>query len=238
MEEKGLVPTWSYSRLKNFEKCPFMVFLSAVEKAARPEADESSPLVRGIKIHKEAEDYVQGVVGELPTSLRKLSTQFEDLRAKYSEGSVEIEGDWGFTEDWEITDWFGKDVWARIKLDAIIHHDKHSAEVIDHKTGKSFGNEVPHIQQGQIYAIAAFMRYPDLEFVTTQFWFIDEGKIKHKKNYSRTKAMKLLPSWTKRAEALTQATYFKSKPNVMNCRYCDYSPNGNGTGECVYGVEV
>ena len=37
-----------------------------------------------------------------------------------------------------------KDVWARIKLDAIVHEDETSARVIDYKTGRQFGNEIAH----------------------------------------------------------------------------------------------
>lgn len=233
----GLVSAWSYSTLKQFEKCPHSIFLSKVEKIPRAELSEDSPLNRGIKIHKHAEDYVQGIIDELPPSLRKLSTQFEELRELYSQGSVEVEGDWGFDKDWGVVDWFANNVWARIKCDVVVHLDQHSARIIDHKTGKSFGNEVAHTQQGQVYAIAAFMRFPDLEFIDVEFWYIDEGK-QTRKHYSREKAMKLLPRWTERANAMTDCTYFKAKPNKMNCKWCDYGPNGNGTGDCIYGVEM
>ena len=92
----------------------------------------------------------------------KFEKQFADLRAGYLDGTVELEGEWGFTTDWEPTGWLSDDTWARIKLDAYVKQDKTSARVIDYKTGKRFGNEIAHSQQCLLYAIAAFARDPDL----------------------------------------------------------------------------
>ena len=89
---------------------------------------------------------------------RQFEKEFAELRAGSLEGTVELEGQWGFTIDWTPTGWLSEDTWARIKLDAYVKEDDSSARVIDYKTGKRFGNEITHSQQCLLYAIGAFMK--------------------------------------------------------------------------------
>ena len=67
---------------------------------------------------------MDGRIEEFPDSLiNKFEKQFADLRAGYLDGTVELEGEWGFTTDWEPTGWLSDDTWARIKLDAYVKED-------------------------------------------------------------------------------------------------------------------
>ena len=124
----GQIPTWSFSGLKVFEECAFRSFLSKVQKIPEPTNPAAS---RGTKIHEEAEAYVKGELGEMPETLKKFEDDFDQLRTFYAEAKVELEGEWGFTLDWEPTAWVGKDTWARVKLDAIVFEDDSSVRVID-----------------------------------------------------------------------------------------------------------
>ena len=143
-EELGLVRSWSYSGLKVYETCPYRTYISKVKKVW----EESGPAAeRGSRIHELAEDYVQTKIVELPEELKKFTPQFEELRKLFVEGKVEVEGEWGFNLDWAPTGWMEPDTWARVKLDAIVHESETSARVIDHKTGKKWGNEIAHGQQ-------------------------------------------------------------------------------------------
>lgn len=231
------VNAWSFSRLSNFERCPYSVYLASIAKEPGPEKDPDKETAadRGSRIHKEAEDYVQNEIEDLPHTLRKLEPEFKMLREMYHEGILEIEQDWGFDQNWETCGFFDDNVWLRVKCDVVIHHDEKTATVIDHKTGKSFGNEVKHISQGQLYAIATFMKYPKLERIDVEFWYIDEGKTK-KKSYTRSKIIAPLERFNNRGLALTTCVSFQPKPNIHNCMWCDYGPN-KGTGVCTYGVE-
>lgn len=232
------ITAWSYSRLKNFEKCPYQVYLGTVMKEPGPDKDPTveTPADRGSRIHKEAEDYVQGLMPELPKSLRKFEGEFKALREQFTESLLEIEQDWGFDNQWARCDWFGDEIWLRVKCDVVVHYDDKDLTIIDHKTGKKFGNEVPHIQQAQLYAISAFMRYPEAENISVEFWYLDEGT-KLKKLYTRSSIIQPLNRFTERAEKLTSCIEFKPKANKFNCKWCDYGPN-KGTGSCPYGVEA
>lgn len=231
------IPAWSFSRLSNFERCPYSVYLASIAKEPRPEPDpnKESAADRGSRIHLAAENYVQGETKELAKELKKVEKDLNMYRDMYEEGIVEVESDWGFTIDWESCGFFDNNVWLRVKCDLVIHHDTETATVVDYKTGKSFGNEVKHISQGQLYAIATFMKYPNLQRIDVEFLYTDEGKSK-KKSYSRDKIVKPLEKFNKRGLALTTTVVFNAKPNVHNCRWCDYGPN-KGTGVCTYGVE-
>ena len=227
----------SYSKVKNFEKCPYKIFLSGVKHEKGPERDEDHPAERGERIHKEAEHYVQGAIETLPASLKKLKEEFKVLRESYSEGHIKVEDEWAFDKDWNVlSDWFGKDVWLRMKADVIEFFDKSGALITDYKTGKKFGNEVPHTQQGQLYAIGAFMKYPELDVVDVEFWYLDEGK-KTRKTYTRDQIGRFLARFMERFNKLTTCVNFTPKPNIHNCKWCDYGPE-KGTNVCPYGVNI
>jgi hypothetical protein len=106
----------------------------------------------------------------------------------------------------------------------------------DYKTGKKFGNEVTHNQQGQLYAIGSFMRYPTLEICDVEFIYLDHGIKSKKKTYTREKIMKFLPMWQKRADRLTSDEEFRPKPNKINCKWCPFGPQ-NGDSSCEWGVD-
>ena len=132
-----------------------------------------------------------------------------------------LEGDWGFTRDWEPSPWVAKQTWGRAKLDVFIEFDETCGKVIDHKTGKKYGNEITHNFQGMTYAIASFMRYPQMQYIETEFWYLDHG-LTLNNSYTREQAMVMLPNVTARAEKLTSCVDFKPHPSKMNCRFCNY----------------
>ena len=196
-EELGLIPAWSYSTLKTYEGCPYRLYINKVKKI---QEDYGEAAARGTLIHEEAEAYVKAELAELPDSLKKFSSQFSLLRDQYAESNVELEGEWGFTIDWEPCGWMDRNVWARVKLDAILH---------------------AHSQQGLVYAIATFFRYPELESLNTEFWYLDHGGTLEKV-YTRAEAMMFMPKLQERALDLTTATRFRPNPSQYNCKWCSY----------------
>ena len=190
----GLIPAWSHSTLKTFETCAYRSYIA---KVRRIQEDYGPAAARGSEIHGLAEDYVQAKIAELP------------------------KGEWGFTIEWEACHWMAKDVWARIKLDAIVHETETSARVIDYKTGKMFGNEISHSQQALTYAIGSFFRYPDLQHVQTELWYLDHGETT-RQAYTRDEAMIFMPKLHERAIVMTTATKFPPNPSSYSCKWCFY----------------
>lgn len=220
----GSVDTWSYSTIKKFEECPYSVYLSKVEKMPRAESNAAD---RGTRIHQEAEDYLIGNDDKLPESLSKFTTDFEMLRGMYNEGIVEVEEDWGFTREWNICEWEDDDIWGKMKLDSFINFPDDCATVIDFKTGRKFGNEIKHTDQGIFYTVGAFMRYPqEVNAVQVEFWYLDKG-VKLVKYYTREEGTYLIRNVERRATALTTATTFEPTPSKETCRWCDHNINDN-----------
>jgi hypothetical protein len=231
----GPIAVWSFSTLMKYESCPYSMYLKDVRKEPSPPKpdDPRTPWVRGQRIHDEAEAFIKGE-GALTHDLRHQAECLEHLKAQFAQGNVQCEGPWGFNLNWAPADFFGKDVWARMKLDVSQHIDKYTMKVIDWKSGKKFGNELKHIQQGQSYMIGTFMRYPEVDLVEVEFRYTDLASNNVlSKQYTRNGLLQYLEKFNKRALAMTTAQEFPPKPSRQNCRYCDYGKE-NGTGACQF----
>lgn len=231
--QQGPVSAWSPTLVKKFNACRHRIFIGKVKKVKEP---SSEPAQRGIEIHDKAEHFVDGRIPELPPELAKFTGSFKKLREAYNENRVSLEGDWGFDIDWKPCGFFDKEVWLRIKLDACEFSDlpenSEHAVVIDYKTGKKFGNELDHGFQGLCYAIGTFMRYPKLQRIDTEFWYLDSGDTL-KKSYHRDEVAIFLPRITKKGVAITSCTDFYPNPSPQNCRFCPYKE----MGECEWACE-
>jgi hypothetical protein len=226
---RGRARAWSYSTLKDYESCPHRIKLK-LEKAPVPEQTEEN---RGTIIHRLCEEFVKGEIEEVPRELRKFEEQFWEDRDSFFEGKMEVEQEWGFTQDWEQCNWF--EAWLRVKCDQVLHLAEHELRITDHKSGKKFGNEVPHLQQAQLYALSAFMRYPKVEAIETEMRYLDEGK-RTLKLWSRDKdCVRLLAQYNKRVGFFQVDTILKPNANRMNCKYCRYGVT-NGSSACAHAV--
>jgi hypothetical protein len=240
--ESPPLKAWSFSRLEVFEKCPKRAELQFVKKITEendPKREEA--LTRGKKVHEAAEQYVRGEIDNLPKELKKFEGKFEEMRKLYATEpeKLVLEENWAFTIDWQPTEWYGEDAWCRMVLDRFewLSDDKTAGELTDYKTGKKEGNEVKHGQQGQLFVLGAFMKYPSLQAVRVKFEYLDHGKTSLPKTYSREQAMTFLSAFERRGKAMTEATVFPPRPNRINCAWCPYGPS-RGNGMCEYGVEA
>ena len=102
-----------------------------------------------------------------------------------------------------------------------------------HNTGKKFGNEIKHAEQTQLYQLAAFLRYPELETIDVELWYTDQDDLTHMK-YTRSQGMRFFQNFNQRGIAMTSAEEFPPSPNVFACKWCPYGPRG--TGDCDKGV--
>ena len=226
---RGRQRAWSYSSLKDYESCPHRIKLK-LEKAPVPQQEEEN---RGTVVHRLCEEFVKGGIDELPRELRKFEEQFWEDRDAFIAGTMEVEQEWGFDQDWEQCSWY--EAWLRVKCDQVHHLAEHELRITDHKTGKKFGNEVPHLQQAQLYALSAFMRYPKVESIETEMRYLDEGK-RTLKLWSRDKdCARLLAQYTKRVGFYQVDSILKPNPNRMNCKYCRYGVT-NGSSACAHAI--
>lgn len=87
----------------------------------------------------------------------------------------------------------------------------------------------------QLYAVVAFMLHPELEVVDVILGFLDDGTRRTKVFTRGKKITMLVARFTERALKMTTCIDFRPKPNIVNCKYCPFGPQG--TNLCIYGVE-
>ena len=222
-----MIKSWSYSKLLDAEQCMLRVKYKHIDHIPEAKAPAAE---RGTQIHQMAEDYVSGKLKKLPPELRHFATEFDVLKHAFKSNNVSLEGEWGFDAEWLPTAY--KTAWLRMKGDAILFQGN-AAVVVDYKTGQSYGNEIKHGEQCLLYAIATFIRYPELDSITVELWYLDKDELTQK-TYTRFEAMRYVQTFTKRANKLVGATEFPPNANWITCKWCSFGPAKGG--QCPYGV--
>ena len=120
-------------------------------------------------------------------------------------------------QDPQPTGWWDADAWLRFKLDVLIIRGTDKAIVADWKTGK----RRPDFDQLEMFALAVFSFWPEVQKVTSMFVWTKENAI-DKETYRRehTDAM-----WTRllsrinRVEKSLETEVWPAKPSGL-CRFC------------------
>lgn len=217
---------WSFSSLDTYDRCPYRYRLRYIDKVPEPEAGPKDPRARGNEIHKQLELYVKGERGDVPVEGKNFQNQLIKLRELYANGMVEVEQQWLYNDKWQRHLGAYKDAWLVIKADVWVNNAPYGV-MIDHKSGKKFGNEVKHVQQLNVYAIGSFFRYPELEIIKGEVWYHDANDVLMV-DYTRNQAMMFLPKLEDRVEKMQNDPLYRPRPNIHSCKYCPYGRNGNG----------
>lgn len=214
---------WGFSKLDTYWTCPAKFKFQFIDKI---KDEGSAAMDRGSAIHGKTEEWLNGWTEELPPEATLFfKEQLEKLRA---EPTKQTEAAWGFNPDWtKRKDWFGKECWLRVKLDAQYLATPKSLRVIDFKTGKY---RVPAQEQVELYAIAGAAVYPDVEEVIAEFWFFDTGET-YEKTYTRAELQALRVKYENFVKPIYADRVFKPTPS-RECRWCQHSRTKGGT--CQY----
>lgn len=223
---------WSFSALDDFEKCKYRTYLKRVQKIpepirALPPGKTEHANDRGSRIHDHAEHYVRGT-GKFIPELKSFTLELDALAREFKKGKVQLEGEWGMSRDWEPAPY--AKAWLRLKLDAILFLSKTEAVAIDYKTGRIFGNEFKHAEQLQLYALVTFLRYPELEVIHTEVWYLDHDEVTTI-TYTRNQALRFKFKWNKRGTEMVNTVDFPPNANIFSCKWCMYGPKGSGVCE-------
>lgn len=233
------IRTWSYSRLSVFEQCKLRAKLQYIDKIPEPErplppGKTEHANDRGSRVHEAGELFVKSDNRiELAPELKHFEAEFERLRDLYKQGKVSLEGEWAHDSQWMPIGWNDPKAWIRLKLDCMVRISPKHAAVIDYKTGKLRGNEIKHAEQGQLYQLATFLRFPDLEKIDVEFWYTDLNDLT-RVSYTRAQGMRFLENFTNRGKSMTECLDFQPNPNIFSCKWCPYGPKK--TGHCTVGV--
>lgn len=228
--------SWSHSKLGDFQKCKQLVFLKHIARIPEPprplpEGKTEHANDRGSRVHDNCEGYVRGDHDALtPEAEKYFGPQLDLMRTFYAEGMVSLEGEWGMDKDWNPTEW--GTAWLRLKLDALVMIDPTHAIVIDYKTGRKFGNEVKHAEQLQLYQVVTFLRYPKLEKVTVELWYLDQNETTSQ-TFTRSQGLRFKENFDRQGKNITSNSVWPANPNVHSCKWCPY----NQTEHCSVGVK-
>jgi hypothetical protein len=244
---------WSYSRYRDYSRCPLFAKLKHLDKL--PEGEESPQMARGTLIHKIAEDYLRGAIRGFPAELLAMKKYYEAARCRKG---MELEEQWLFDKDHELIghtfppevndpknpfawfDTFNNADWAawrriylRVKMDLnVVDRDTNVLIVVDHKTGKFRDYELESYGlQLEIYAMSGMIKYPDVAGVSPRMWYVDAG-VQYGEDlfFPRKDQPRLIKLWDQRVKPMFNDTKFKPKPN-NKCRYCGYRKEVDGPCE-------
>ena len=229
-----MIKAWSMSRLEVYESCPYrakLQYIDRIPEAPRTISDIEHPLVRGLRVHKLAEDFVTKAI-EFPEELCHFKDGFAAQRHAFvtAPNTCFVEQEWAITETWKTTGWFSEDAWARLKLDyAQVKGDE--MDIVDYKTGKKY--LLKHIPQGQFYGLISSVRFPDVKTFRIQFWYLDTGEVSEHV-YSKLQLQVLKDSFDTRGRTMTTATDFPPRSSAYACRFCPYGEGKEGNSYCQY----
>lgn len=215
------ITSWSYSRLTTYILCPFKAKLTILDRMKEPENAYTSG---GQNAHDDCESYLKNPKAPLTKAMARFPEEFAKLRKK----KAVAEQTWAFRRDWSRTvynDWDG--CWLRIKTDA--HYVEQSGKkttvvVIDYKTGKEYED---HALQRSLYALGAFMIYPDATDVVVWHWYLDAGVERDSKFTRKKDAARLKKDWEARADRMLSDTIFPATPNPKCC-WCHFRKTNGG----------
>lgn len=212
---------WSYSRWRDYCLCPLKAKLKYLMKMAEP---ENEAMARGSAIHKKAEDYLKGLLKTVPKELKIFAALIKKLK---SNPTTLAEQSWAFTEKWVACGWFDKACWCRIKVDVSSEITETKVLVVDWKTGKLSDD---YLDQTDLYALGAFLKYPSADEVETQLAYVDHPLSDSNPicvTYTRKDLPRLLKDWNTKSAPMMKDKTFAPKPN-QKCRWCHYRADNGG----------
>lgn len=222
----GKVTAWSYSRLAAYEQCPLQMYEKFIAKSIP--TDDSPAMKRGNVIHKGLADFLQGKAEGVPRDALVFPRCEQVISEINAFPDKVVEQQWGYTNNWQPTAWFGADTWFRSILDVGLLYEDNTAESVDWKTGKKYGS---NMDQMKSQAIAMFGRYRSLTNVTVRLVYLDSGEeeideVKKHEIYS------IQQGFEKRVAKMMNDTVFAPRPNDK-CKWCPISRSKGG--KCAFG---
>lgn len=213
---------WSYSALTSFEQCPKRYYHTRVVKDIPDPPGEAA--MWGQRVHKDLELHVKGEK-ELPEELDYLRPMVDKIvGAPYDE--IHAERQYCLNEEFELTEWFGKDAWCRSVIDLEIRR-RRKGLLLDWKSGK----RKPDNDQLQLFAAVVLTADTQLDEVSTGFLWLKDKKIDREK-YNRDDVPGIWQSFVPRVDRMVSAfevDKWPAKPSGLCKSYCPV-----GKSRCVH----
>ena len=207
--------SWSYSSFRQWSTCAAQWKYQRVERL--PQGPKGAALLRGIKIHENAEHFLKSRTEDLLEPLEPWREHLEELRAKPGlqselEWCIDIEGNFVDWKDWDRA-------WLRVKIDAQFV-EKGVLHLVDFKSGKVRDSDK---EQVGLYAWFAMRQFLEFKKIKAELYYIDQMDIDDTHEFTRKKDLKRLEDqWQRRAEVMLADREWRATPGYY-CRFCDYN---------------
>lgn len=212
---------WSYSRYECYSQCAAKYKYRYIDKVEEP---KSKSLERGIATHEKLASYLTKKTDKLEENL-VISPALTALLGEAREMPVEVEQKWAFDKDWNTTDWFDSSTHFRCVPDVLIRYGDGTALVADHKTGRAYPT---HKQQLELFALATFKKYPDIQTIDVRLWYLDEmDKWQTAGVHKRSNMEDVDAAWKARTRGMFTDTEFTPNPS-QGCKWCAFSRSKGG----------
>lgn len=202
---------WSFSKLKNFETCPFRHEQIDLKKNFK---DESDQLTWGNSVHSSlAQACSKGAA--LPDEMKDYQKWVDRVRA--GAGALLVEQQYAIDKMFTRCDWFSRTAWYRGIGDVVRIADD-LALVLDWKTGKIKVDSV----QLMLMAQCIFSYYPQVQVVRSEFVWLQED-CSTPELYTRQDLAREWPALLARVQHM-QGAYdtqtYPPRPSRLCKRYC------------------
>lgn len=208
------MPSWSHSALTNFENCPKKFYHLRVAKDVTDTPGDAA--LWGQRVHTFLENRIRDGA-ELPPELQEYEDIVQRVMPASDDVQVLVEQQLSITRAFQPCEWMAEDVWCRGIVDfGLLRPGK--AVLLDWKTGK---RKVDN-DQLQLFALLGFAHYPEVDFISTGFIWLKEGKI-DVKHFRRDEIHELWQTFLPRVSRMERA-YAKDawpvKPSGLCRAWC------------------
>lgn len=209
---------WSYSSLNCYDDvCPYQFFRRYINKDIK--FVESPEAAFGNAVHT-AFEYRVGGQKPLPENMR----QWESFAAPLDGRGAQVEMKMGVTISGQATDFFGKDVWGRGKVDVVLVNGT-TAYLPDWKSGKPRENPF----ELEVNAVLVHAKYPQLKTIKGNYVWLKENRAGPVYDLSDTAGTwQKICGIAKRIEHSKQTTQWEKKRGPL-CAWCDCLDCENNT---------
>jgi hypothetical protein len=203
--------SFSFSRLNNYETCPFKYLKVDVQRAYSESRDQ---LEWGNKVHAALANSLK-TGSRLPDGMEPWQKWPDAIRKM--PGELLIEQKYALTRDLKPCEYFAPGVWMRSIADAL-KINGNRAGVFDWKTGAVKHNSV----QLMLSTACVFAYHPEIEKIRTSFIWLKDGEVTHD-DFTRDDIARAWPGVIERVaemEAAAKTMNYPPKPGGLCKQYC------------------
>ena len=217
LNAKGKQFSWSYTALADFEGCPAR-YAAARFYCTSPFQD-SEALRWGNRVHKAAELAIKGKDHKDPEAFAPVAPYVSALKA--SGHFLEAETEITLNENLDLTGWFAKDAWLRIKIDVTLFDFKRTeAKLYDWKTGGSIKDDEDQLR---LCGAGLSVMYPSVESFKGKYIWTKHQQVTGIRPFTKAQVPLIWEDFLARAARMENAwrtETFPQRPNGLCKKWC------------------